>query len=112
MDPASRRLPVKMTLKTNVPTLPRSLQLTALAIDRGWESRARMSIGCPPALVRARRHKKRLLFGHIIPARVKADSFWGFRRGASQIPWWRAGGSPCGQGLRFAQTMMRPGFED
>jgi len=48
----------------------------------------------------------------LIPARVKADSFWGFRSGASQIPWWRAGGSPCGQGLRFAQTMMRPGFED
>src|SRR3954462_4083170 len=47
----------------------------------------------------------------VIPARVKADSFWGFRSGASQIPWWRAGGSPCGQGLRFAQTTMRPGFE-
>src|SRR3954462_10946195 len=46
----------------------------------------------------------------VIPARVKADSFWGFRSGASQTLWWRTGGSPCGQGLRFAQTMMRPGF--
>src|SRR4051812_14443058 len=46
----------------------------------------------------------------VIPARVKADSLWGFRSGASQIPWWRTGGSPCGQGLRFAQTMMRPSF--
>src|SRR5215216_6215624 len=49
MDPASRRLPVKMRLKTNVSMLPRSLQLTALAIDRGCESRARMNIGCSPA---------------------------------------------------------------
>src|SRR3954468_7877776 len=28
----------------------------------------------------------------IIPTRVKADSFWGFQSGASQIPWWRTGG--------------------
>src|SRR4051812_21132928 len=35
---------------------------------------------------------------HVIPTRVKADSFWGFQSGASQIPWWRTGGSPCGQG--------------
>src|SRR3954465_1537284 len=46
----------------------------------------------------------------LIPTRVKADSLWGFQTGASQTLWWRAGGSPCGQGLRFAQTMMRPGF--
>src|SRR3954466_16091015 len=46
----------------------------------------------------------------LIPTRVKADSFRGFQTGASQIPWWRTGGSPCGQGLRFAQTMTRPSF--
>src|SRR4051812_28475578 len=39
----------------------------------------------------------------LIPTRVKADSFRGFQTGASQIPWWRTGGSPCGQGLRFAR---------
>src|SRR3954453_14518415 len=41
---------------------------------------------------------------------MKADSFWGFQNGASQTLWWRTGGSPCGQGLRFAQTMTRPSF--
>src|SRR3954470_8923725 len=46
----------------------------------------------------------------LIPTRVKADSFRGFRSGASQIPWWRTGGSPCGQGLRFARTMTQPSF--
>src|SRR4051794_10389797 len=46
----------------------------------------------------------------LIPTRVKADSFRGFQTGASQIPWWRTGGSPCGQGLRFARTMTRPSF--
>src|SRR4051794_30002702 len=85
MDPASRRLPVKMTLKTNVSTLPSSLQLTALAMDRGWESRARMSIGCPPALVRARRHKKRLLFGHIRAAFGRIESAAAFQSGGDLI---------------------------
>src|SRR3954464_7107142 len=47
---------------------------------------------------------------NVIPTRVKADSFWGFQSGASQIPWWRTGGSPCGQGLRFARTMTQPSF--
>src|SRR3954447_11836295 len=46
----------------------------------------------------------------LIPARVKADSFWGFQSGASLTPWWRTGGSPCGQGLPFVRTMMRPSF--
>jgi hypothetical protein len=46
----------------------------------------------------------------LIPTRVKADSFWGFQNGASQIPWWRTGGSPCGQELHFARTMTRPSF--
>src|SRR3954465_15730231 len=46
----------------------------------------------------------------LIPTRVKADSFWGFQNGASQTLWWRTGGSPCGQGLRFAPTMTRPSF--
>src|SRR5215217_1881927 len=40
----------------------------------------------------------------LIPTRVKADSFRGFRSGASQIPWRRTGGSPCGPGLHFART--------
>src|SRR3954466_9819120 len=43
------------------------------------------------------------LTGKLIPTRVKADSFRGFQSEASQIPWWRTGGSPCGQGLRFAR---------
>src|SRR3954464_14222345 len=47
---------------------------------------------------------------HLIPTRVKADSFWGFQSGASQIPWRRTGGSPCGQGLRFARIMTQPSF--
>src|SRR3954467_7889424 len=46
----------------------------------------------------------------LIPTRVKADSFRGFQSGASQIPWWRTGGSPCGQGLRFARIMTQPSF--
>src|SRR3954452_18092814 len=37
---------------------------------------------------------------------------WGFSACGGSDSRWRAGGSPCGQGLRFAQTMMRPGFED
>src|SRR3954470_7973232 len=41
----------------------------------------------------------------LIPTRVKADSFRGFQTGASQIPWRRTGGSPCGQGLHFVRTM-------
>src|SRR3954451_13878660 len=41
--------------------------------------------------------------GSVIPTRVKADSFWGFQSGASQIPWWRTGDSPCGQGLHFVR---------
>src|SRR4051795_11908207 len=45
-----------------------------------------------------------------IPTRVKADSFRGFQNRASQTLWRRTGGSPCGQGLRFARTMTRPGF--
>src|SRR3954469_14442931 len=40
----------------------------------------------------------------LIPTRVKADSFRGFQTGANQTPWWRTGGSSCGQELRFAQT--------
>src|SRR4051812_27135919 len=49
----------------------------------------------------------------LIPTRVKADSLWGFQTGASQTLWWRAGGSPCGQGLRFAQTgiALRPDYD-
>src|SRR3954454_3231972 len=46
----------------------------------------------------------------LVQARVKADSFWGFQTGASLTPWWRTGGSPCGQGLPFVRTMMRPSF--
>src|SRR3954463_5621853 len=46
----------------------------------------------------------------VIPTRVKADSFRGFQTGASQIPWRRTGGSPCGQGLPFVRTMTRPSF--
>src|SRR3954454_18903251 len=46
----------------------------------------------------------------VIPTRVKADSFRGFQTGASQIPWRRTGGSPCGQGLHFVRTMMQPSF--
>jgi hypothetical protein len=46
----------------------------------------------------------------LIPTRVKADSFRGFQTGASQIPWRRTGGSPCGQELHFARTMTRPSF--
>ena len=44
--------------------------------------------------------------GQIIPTRVKADSFRGFQTGASQIPWWRTGGSPCGQGLRSKDLVV------
>src|SRR4051794_14617639 len=55
--------------------------------------------------VRARANKYCLT-----PTRVKADSFWGFQNRASLTLWWRAGGSPCGQGLRFAQTMTQLGF--
>src|SRR4051812_7185591 len=46
----------------------------------------------------------------VIPTRVKADSFRGLQTGASQIPWRRTGGSPCGQGLHFVRTMTRPSF--
>src|SRR3954465_3473049 len=46
----------------------------------------------------------------VITTRGKADSFRGFQSGASQIPWWRTGGSPCGQGLRFARIMTQPSF--
>jgi hypothetical protein len=45
IDPASLTLPVKMKLNTNVSTLPVIRQLTALAIDRGWESSVRTDIG-------------------------------------------------------------------
>ena len=76
----------------------------AQVISRAIWKTAPSEYSCPDPIRQA--------LSRIIPARVKADSFWGFRSGASQIPWWRAGGSPCGQGLRFAQTMMRPGFED
>src|SRR4051812_44351410 len=46
----------------------------------------------------------------VIPTRVRADSFRAFQTGASQIPWRRTGGSPCGQGLPFVRTMTRPSF--
>jgi hypothetical protein len=45
MEPASFTLPVKMKLNTNVSTLPVILQVIALAMDRGWESRMRTNIG-------------------------------------------------------------------
>src|SRR5580700_9541173 len=38
-------LPVKMKLSTKVSMLPVTLQLTALATERKWESRSRMNIG-------------------------------------------------------------------
>ena len=46
----------------------------------------------------------------LIPTRMKADSLRGFQTGASQTPWRRTGGSPCGQGLHFVRTMMQPSF--
>ena len=58
---------------------------------------------------RARRENERALT-RLIPTRVKADSFRGFQNRASQTLWRRTGGSPCGQGLRFARTMTRPSF--
>src|SRR3954451_13232459 len=66
--------------------------------------------GFPRELVRAARVVLAVGRATLIPARVKADSFWGFQTGASLTPWWRAGGSPCGQGLPFVRTTMRPGF--
>jgi hypothetical protein len=45
IEPATLTLPVKMKLSTNVSILPVTLQLTALTIDRKWESRTRMNIG-------------------------------------------------------------------
>jgi hypothetical protein len=44
---------VKMKLSTKVSILPVTLQLTALRMEREWESRTRMNIGpsrFPPAL--------------------------------------------------------------
>jgi hypothetical protein len=38
-------LPVKMKLSTKVSILPVTLQLTALTMEREWESRTRMNIG-------------------------------------------------------------------
>src|SRR3954451_16650762 len=60
-------------------------------------------------------HNLAMIYGYaraayLIPTRVKADSFWGFQSGASQIPWRRTGGAPCGQGLRFARIMTQPSF--
>src|SRR4051812_43667581 len=46
----------------------------------------------------------RQIFQALIPTRVRADSFRAFQTGASQIPWRRTGGSPCGQELHFART--------
>src|SRR4051812_37306645 len=71
--------------------------------------------GVREALLRWRRNGEALppefrRKGDVIPTRMKADSFWGFQTGASQIPWWRTGGSPCGQGLRFARMMTQPSF--
>jgi hypothetical protein len=47
IDPASFTLPVKMKLNTKVSTLPVILQLIALAMERGWESRVRMNMCYP-----------------------------------------------------------------
>jgi redox-regulated HSP33 family molecular chaperone len=44
IEPATLMLPVKTKLSTKVSTLPVTLQLTALTIEREWESRTRMSI--------------------------------------------------------------------
>jgi hypothetical protein len=44
IEPATLTLPVKMKLSTKVSTLPVTLQLTALTIEREWESRTRMNI--------------------------------------------------------------------
>jgi hypothetical protein len=53
MEPASFTLPVKMKLKTKVSTLPVILQLIALAMDRGWESRMRTNIGASTLQIEA-----------------------------------------------------------
>jgi hypothetical protein len=45
IEPATRTLPVKMKLSTKVSILPVTLQLTALTIERKWESRTRVNIG-------------------------------------------------------------------
>ena len=45
IEPANFRLRVKMKLRTKVSKPPVILQLSALAIDRGWESRMRMNMG-------------------------------------------------------------------
>ena len=45
IEPATRTLPVRMKLSTKVSILPVTLQLTALTIERKWESRTRMNIG-------------------------------------------------------------------
>ena len=37
IEPATLTLPVKMKLSTKVSTLPVTLQLTALTIEREWE---------------------------------------------------------------------------
>src|SRR6185437_11703904 len=53
IEPATLTLPVKMKLSTKVSILPVTLQLTALRMERKWESRTRMNIGpsrFPPAL--------------------------------------------------------------
>src|ERR1700745_1526862 len=53
IEPATLTLPVKMKLSTKVSILPVILQLTALRMERKWESRTRMNIGpprFPPAL--------------------------------------------------------------
>ena len=54
IEPATFTLPVKMKLSTKVSTLPVTLQLTALTIERKWESRTRMNIGSSRS---RRRHK-------------------------------------------------------
>jgi hypothetical protein len=43
MDPAIFAFPVKIKPSTKVSTLPVTLQLTVLAMDRGWESPVRMN---------------------------------------------------------------------
>jgi hypothetical protein len=43
MEPAIFAFPVKMRPSTKVSTLPVTLQLTVLAMDRGWESPVRMN---------------------------------------------------------------------
>ncbi|MET4788830.1 hypothetical protein ABIF64_001008 [Bradyrhizobium japonicum] len=54
IEPATFTLPVKMKLSTKVSILPVILQLTALTIERKWESRTRMNIGSSRS---RRRHK-------------------------------------------------------